>query len=81
MTTVAPHRRRLHFVARAALSAGTALPVGAVLLLWAWNLLAVDLAGLPRIQFRHALAMELAAAVLLGLQALVQRWLRPVAMP
>ena len=39
-----------------------AMLAGAVVLLWGWNILAVDLAGLPRVQFKHAAAFVLSVA-------------------
>lgn len=32
--------------------------IGGVLMLWAWNTLAVDLFALPEARFRHVLALE-----------------------
>jgi hypothetical protein len=37
--------------------------VGAVVILWSWNTIAVDLFGAPNVALRHAIAIELAVAV------------------
>ena len=56
--------RRTLFAARALVAL---LLIGGVLLTWAWNALAVDLAQAPRLQFRHALAFEAAFGALIWL--------------
>jgi hypothetical protein len=58
------------------------LLVGGVVLTWAWNTLAVDLAQAPRIQFRHALAFEAGlAAVAWLIGASLRRALGSTASP
>lgn len=50
-----------------ALAAGgfvAALLGGAIVLLWAWNTIAVDLFAAPVVGFRHALAVEVAGVVI-----------------
>jgi len=65
-----PHRRLGH---RLLLASGTVL-LSAILLLWAWNTLAVELFAAPRMGFRHAIAAEiLLATPLLALAALLAR--------
>lgn len=49
---------------------------GGVLLLWAWNTLAVDLFGLPAARFKHALALEAGIAALTLLPLGLARALR-----
>jgi hypothetical protein len=47
---------------------------GAVTLLWGWNTLAADFAGLPKAGFRHALAFELSILALAWTAGLAFRW-------
>ena len=58
-----------------ALELAAALSIGAILLHWAWNTLAAGLAHLPRAEFRHALAFELAGAVVAATAIASARWI------
>ncbi len=47
--------------------------VSGVLILWSWNTFAVDLFQAPKMQFRHALAIELLAASIAAIFGLTLR--------
>ena len=47
--------------------------LGGVLMLWAWNTIAVDLFQAPVAEFRHALAFEAAIAALAALPLVLLR--------
>ncbi len=68
-------RRALRRATIGALELAAALSIGAILLLWAWNTLAAGLAHLPRAEFRHALAFELAIAVVAATAIASARWI------
>ncbi|MBL8661520.1 MAG: hypothetical protein JNM29_01785 [Candidatus Odyssella sp.] len=68
-------RRALRGGAIAMLALAAALSIGAILLLWAWNTLAAGLAHLPRAEFKHALAFELAVAVVAATAIASARWI------
>lgn len=53
---------RFHRAAVTTLKAAALLIVCAVLFTWAWGAIAVDLFGLPKAEFKHALALEAAVA-------------------
>ncbi|RME65174.1 MAG: hypothetical protein D6782_06760 [Alphaproteobacteria bacterium] len=63
------HRRWGH----AALTLALAILLGGVMLLWAWNSLAVDLLGAPQARFKHALALEAGLVALTALPMLLWR--------
>jgi hypothetical protein len=65
-----PHPRRW---GHAALIVLATLLVGGVMLLWAWNTLAVDLFQAPEIRFKHVLAFEFAIAALTALPLVLHR--------
>lgn len=44
-------------------AAAAAFVVGAVVIMWSWNTVAVDLFAAPVMLFRHAVAVELGTAV------------------
>ena len=49
---------------------------GAIAILWGWNTVAIDLLGQPKMEFRHAIAVELmliAVGSLVGLPSLFSR--------
>lgn len=48
----------------AATAAAASLFIGAIVILWSWNTIAVDLFDAPNLAFRHAVALELAIAVI-----------------
>lgn len=56
-----------------ALGIVAAFAIGAAALLWAWSTIAVDLFAAPAIGFRHALAAEVAVAVVAGLVVAIAR--------
>lgn len=68
-----PHRRR---VVRA-LWILAAFVAGGVVLLWSWNTLAVGLFAAPAVEFKHALAAELAISVAFAIAAWSVRLARP----
>jgi hypothetical protein len=50
------HRRRSHDTAKRTLLAIAVFVAGSILLLWSWNILAVDLFQFPEARFKHAVA-------------------------
>jgi len=68
-TSNARPRRWGHTAAVVALT----ILLGGVLMLWAWNTIAVDLFQAPEAKFRHALAFEAAIAALLALPLVLLR--------
>ena len=58
---------------RAAAVAALAILLGGLLMLWAWNTIAVDLFQAPAAKFWHALALEAAIAALVALPYLLLR--------
>jgi hypothetical protein len=59
-----------------AVVAAAAYIVGAAVILWAWNMIAVDIFSAPSIAFRHAFAAEAAisaVAVVFGFAARLAR--------
>jgi hypothetical protein len=73
MTNDTPARSRFHRALIGTLIMAAILLAGGTALSWAWNTLAVDLAHAPRVQFRHALAFEVALAAMALLTAASMR--------
>ncbi len=64
---------RKHGTMKATVAAISSFAAGSILVLWSWNVLAVDLFGLPEARFKHAVAFALLMAATLLYRAAVKR--------
>ena len=70
------YRHRAHGYGAAVTATAVSFVVGAIVILWSWNTVAVGLFGAPNVAIRHAIAIELAMVVVcmaIGLTARLAR--------
>ena len=68
------HQNRFHRYGARALSVIALLFIGGVLILWSWNIVAVEHFQAPVIRFKHALAYEMFALVVFSIYYYVGRF-------